>query len=392
MIEDILNHGEMKWAEIADTIGYKYGGDSLRKYFSKNATQAQKNELRSMRMSSEDYLQTEKETQSGDMVKVFDGGEWLRIKDKSDEDILRSIGVDPTIFKLDKSYASSYGDGDKFSIRVNFSPKIDGFDINEYVDMIKREITPVPIEKTLHQQTGVNAVLPLFDMHFGMDGIDYTNLLGSIAGELEWRKPDELVIVLGGDFLHWDSSRGETTAGTKVGTFNQDAVYMATRWLIQLINESNQQANTVRLIAVTGNHDLALTQVLLATLEASTGIEFEGRGESETYGINLGDAPIVFYHGGGQTKNKIKPGDFLKFTHNVHAPQAMKSLATGKPVHWVIGHLHSEKTWTDGVVIHQAPSVYLHSDYEVSNGWVDSQNHTKILYFNDTDLIGEWRV
>ena len=270
MIEDILKHGELKWDGIAEAIGYKYGGDSLRKYFSKNATQAQKNELRSMRMSSEDYLQTKKENQSGDMVKVFDGGEWLRIKDKSDEDILRSIGVDPTIFKLDKSYASSYGDGDKFSIRVNFSPKIDGFDINEYVDMIKREVTPVPIEKTLHRQTGVNAVLPLFDMHFGMDGIDCTNLLGSIAGELEWRKPDELVIVLGGDFLHWGSSRGETTAGTKVGIFNQDAVYMATSWLIQLINEANQQANTVRLIAVTGNHDLALTQVLLATLEAST--------------------------------------------------------------------------------------------------------------------------
>ena len=73
MIEDILKHGEMKWAEIADAIGYKYGGDSLRKYFSKNATQAQKNELRSMRMSSEDYLQTKKENQSGDVVKVFDG-------------------------------------------------------------------------------------------------------------------------------------------------------------------------------------------------------------------------------------------------------------------------------------------------------------------------------
>ena len=27
--------------------------------------------------------------------------------------------------------------------------------------------------------------------------------------------------------------------------FNQDAVYVATRWLIQLINEANQQANTV---------------------------------------------------------------------------------------------------------------------------------------------------
>jgi hypothetical protein len=389
-IAHIMSHPG-SWTDVAKSFedGDTLVPESIRKYWSKNSTVEQKEAFKQARLREEGGMHTTRENQDGVAERVFDGQAFTAMKDKSEEDLLRSVGVDPEKFYVTKSYTTNYNNGDKFSIRVEYAPKIAGFDINEYLDKIKA----APIQKpvfTREARGGINAVLPLYDLHFGMPGVNYDKLAYEIEQYLTLESVHELVIVLGGDVLHVDNSHGTTTAGTKVGEFGTQMVTDATLFLMNLIAVASENVDKLRLISVAGNHDLATTQVMLATIKATTGYEFEGGATVETYGFNLGNVPMVAYHGGGQAKNRIKASDYLKYTHKIHREVAMQSLEMDAPIHWFTGHIHSEKTYVDGVKIHQVPSVAVRSDYEVSNGWVDSDNHTPILLFTEDRELGHY--
>lgn len=391
-IEHLIQHAGA-WKDIPATFddGDYIDPENVRKWFSKNATPEEKQAFKQAKLSTEGGMHTTDTNKDGVVETVFAGNDWLMMKDKSEEDLLRSVGVDPDRFYVTKSRATAYNNGNKFSIRVEYAPKIAGFDINEYLDKIAAAHLEKPIVKT-ESHGGINVVLPLHDLHYGMPGVDYDKLLYEAVQYTQLNAVHEMVVILGGDVLHVDSAAGTTTAGTKVGTFGTQMVVDATRFLINLIAGLEVNVDKLRLISVAGNHDLATTQVLLATLEAATGIKFEGGGTVETFGFNLGNVPMVAYHGGGQAKNRIKAADYLKYMSKIHRKQAMLAIEKDVPAHWFTGHIHSEKVYIDGVKIHQVPSIQVRSDYEVSNGWVDSDNHTPLYLFTNDRELGHFYI
>lgn len=397
MIEDILKHGEMKWAEIADTIGYKYGGDSLRKYFSKNATQAQKNELRSMRMSSEDYLQTKKETQSGDMVKVFDGNSWIETKDKTDEDILRSFGVDPERFYLTKSYATAYGSGDKFSIRAQFEPKITG------------DVSPAELAKTISEEIGVieththddtrelNAVLPLYDIHFNGIDDDYSYITAQTADLVEKFKINHLHVILGGDFYNVTNIAGTTEHGTKVDDVNFSVmVRNGVKFAVELLNTLSPMVNELSVDFVHGNHARSLETAVFTTVQETLKGVFSGIDFSETKDwayTSVSGVPIVSYHGGAGGRQGVKIADYLKFIKSELPDALMESLTTGNEIIVFQGHYHTKVEQLDGLIVKQVPAINKLSSYEKTNGWTDAtMNYVPLVILDNEGEVATWKL
>lgn len=325
-------------------------------------------------------------------VKEIDGEAFTSIKDKGEAELLEFVGLDPDEFaiKHSGSYFNQYAD--KTSLRIAFERREKPFDVDLYLDKVNNyEFTKKPSESVLSVNNSMYAVLPLYDMHFGFaDSSEYFDKIDEIVEELKARPVKELLIILGGDYLHSETAEGITSSGTPIDSIDlMKAVTDATEFILAITSATAKYAYKVKLMAIDGNHDRTSSQIMYHTLNAM-GVDIEYTGEFASY--QLGNVPVVMYHGGGVKKNRLRDTDYLKFIKAEMPDVLMQSLQTGNDIHWFQGHYHTTTEKTDSLYIHQVPAITKTSGWEKSNGFVGSLNGMKMYYFDENKQRGVFNL
>lgn len=345
-------------------------------------------------MLNKSFVTRQKEQPDGRTynVKEIDGEAFTAIKDKGEAELLEFVGLDPDEFAIKQSgsYFNQYAD--KTSLRIAFERREKPFDIDLYLDKVNSyEFTKKPLEKVLSANNNMYAVLPLYDMHFGFaDSAEYFGKIERVVEELQARRVKELLIILGGDYLHSETAEGVTSSGTSIdGIDLMQAVTDATNFITAITSATSNYAGNVKVIAIDGNHDQTSSQIMYHTLNAM-GVDIEYTGEFASY--QLGNVPIVMYHGGGVKKNRLRDTDYLKFIKAEMPDVLIQSLQTGNDIHWFQGHYHTTTEKTDSLYIHQVPAITKTSGWEKSNGFLGSLNGMKIYYFDENKQRGVFNL
>ena len=325
-------------------------------------------------------------------VKEIDGEAFTAIKDKGEAELLEFVGINPDEFTIKQSgsYFNQYAD--KTSLRIAFERREKPFDVDLYLDKVNSyEFTKKPLESVLSANNNMYAVLPLYDMHFGFaDSAEYFGKISEVVDELKARPAKEFLIILGGDYLHSETAEGITSSGTSIDSIDlMQAVTDATNFITAITSATSKYAGNVKVIAIDGNHDQTSSQIMYHTLNAM-GVDIAYTGEFASY--QLGNVPIVMYHGGGVKKNRLRDTDYLKFIKAEMPDVLMQSLQTGNDIHWFQGHYHTTTEKTDSLYIHQVPAITKTSGWEKSNGFVGSLNGMKIYYFDENKQRGVFNL
>lgn len=380
----IDNFGLKPQREMAEHIGKKYA--TVRKRLQKLR------ETGALLNSS--FVQRQKEQPDGRTynVKEIDGEAFTAIKDKGEAELLEFVGLNPDEFAIKQSgsYFNQYAD--KTSLRIAFERREKPFDIDLYLDKVNRyEFNQKSTENVLSTNNDMYAVLPLYDMHFGFaDSAEYFDKIEEVVAELQARPVKELLIILGGDYLHSETADGITSSGTSIDSIDlMQAVTDATNFITAMTNATAAYAGNVKVIAIDGNHDQTSSQIMYHTLNAM-GVDIEYTGEFASY--QLGNVPVVMYHGGGVKKNRLRDTDYLKFIKAEMPDVLIQSLQTGNDIHWFQGHYHTTTEKTDSLYIHQVPAITKTSGWEKSNGFVGSLNGMKIYYFDENRQRGVFNL
>lgn len=380
----IENYGMTPQKEIAEHLGKKEA--TIRK-------RAQRMRETGA-MLNKSFVTRQKEQPDGRTynVKEIDGEAFTAIKDKGEAELLEFVGLNPDEFAIKQSgsYFNQYAD--KTSLRIAFERREKPFDIDLYLDKVNSyEFTQKTLENVLSANNSMYAVLPLYDMHFGFaDSSEYFEKIERVVEELQARSVKELLIILGGDYLHSETAEGITSSGTSIDSIDlMQAVTDATNFISEITFRSMAWADEVKVIAIDGNHDRTSSQIMYHTWNAM-GIDIEYTGEFASY--QLGNVPIVMYHGGGVKKNRLKDTDYLKFIKAEMPNVLMQSLRTGNDIHWFQGHYHTTTEKTDSLYIHQVPAITKTSGWEKSNGFVGSLNGMKIYYFDENKQRGVFNL
>ena len=380
----IENFGLKPQREMAEHVGKKYA--TVRKRIQKlRETGA---------LLNGSFVTRQKEQPDGRTynVKEIDGEAFTAIKDKGEAELLEFVGLDPDEFAIKQSgsYFNQYAD--KTSIRIAFERREKPFDIDLYLDKVNNyEFKQNATESFLSANNDMYAVLPLYDMHFGFaDSAEYFEKIDEVVEELKARPVKELLIILGGDYLHSETAEGITSSGTSIDSIDlMEAVTDATNFITEITGIASGYAGKVKVMAIDGNHDRTSSQIMYHTLNAM-GVDIEYTGEFASY--QLGNVPVVMYHGGGVKKNRLRDTDYLKFIKSEMPDVLIQSLKTGNDIHWFQGHYHTTTEKTDSLYIHQVPAITKTSGWEKSNGFVGSLNGMKIYYFDENRQRGVFNL
>jgi hypothetical protein len=167
-------------------------------------------------------------------------------------------------------------------------------------------------------------------------------------------RPEEIIVPVGSDFLHVDTSKGTTTVGTQMdvdGTPQE--ILVSACYLLQDWVNTVRQVAPVRLILMSGNHDRLTGVALLMYLEAlysnCSDVTVETQRTPRSY-VTYGNNLIGFVHGDGANKTQDLAGLMAQENASKWGSCPHRTVYTG--------HLHFELTETTyGVTRRQLPSL-----------------------------------
>lgn len=203
----------------------------------------------------------------------------------------------------------------------------------------------------------------------------------------EYRYPvAKRVIAVLGDYFHFDTPNGTTTAGTILDRDSrlQNMIEKGTEVLIEIIDYSTRTADT-EVILVPGNHDTTLTWALQRILQAHYrdhgGVTIDGNYTTRKY-LQWGSTLLGYTH--GDKGRKQLPG--------LMAIEAREAWGTSAYQEFHTGHFHTlaEKAQTiDGVLVRTAPAVCPPDDWHAEHGFVGSLRAMESFFYHSSwGLVG----
>lgn len=196
------------------------------------------------------------------------------------------------------------------------------------------------------------------------------------------------MIVLLGDYWHFDTPEGTTTGGTPLDRDSriQNMIEQGTDVLMQIIDRSAAAVNT-EVLVVPGNHDTTLSwatqRILQAHYRQDERVMIDGRYTTRKYS-RWGSTLLGFTH--GDKARKRLPG--------LMAIEAREDWAASVYREFHTGHFHTieEKVQTiDGVLVRTAPALCPPDDWHAEHGFLGSLRAMEsFLYHSDGGLIGSF--
>ena len=260
--------------------------------------------------------------------------------------------------------------------------------VDKLFDGLKtKNVVPVKVSPSWYARNGKALIVPIADMHYGLlataktNGNEYNmrlaedllySTISQIKERVAGRKFEEIVFVIGNDFLNSDNIQGTTTRGTPQDneTFWYEFFDKAIELLVTGIN-SLLEISKVRVYNVISNHDHHSMYAMMRVLEAA----FAGN-KNVTFEVST--QPRQFY-----TFGKTVVG----LTHDMKIAQGLELMTTeakakwteSKHFVWLLAHLHTEMQYErKGLVeMYRLPTFSGYSRWSNGQGFVTLEHKTQ---------------
>lgn len=304
---------------------------------------------------------------------------------KDSEYILKAHGFDPSHFELLGAKHSvwnvSAGNNPNktlYSSKVSVKPKVNGFNIDKFVELASRNTVEVHIERP-KVTTNNLLTLPFVDLHYGVNHLaEYQEKLDDTLEIIKSKKWDTIYIPIGNDGLHVNSHKNTTANGTLIESVDLDkAVDDFYTFYTIILNTSLEFSKNVVVDYVHGNHDADLTWMLVKIL-------------AKKY-------PQIKWDTSMEVKKFFKWKNILLI--NLHGDKSLqrvsKTLLTeyrdlvvgASTVEIYSGHLHHEKVVDEfGIVKRTLPTSAKTDSWHRSMGFEGSVSHSQIFEYTPDKL------
>ena len=300
----------------------------------------------------------------------------------TDEELLKLHGFDPEIFKL-KSITSNewttpiagstYYNYQSKIVAVRKEPEITAEDIKKVFESIQ----PREIELSSEEIPKEYLLIPLADMHFGLNSfLDYEQLQKEIADRIINRY-EEILITFHGDYFHVDNFQNTTEKGTRVEDIDfEKSIEDGLDFISPLLELALKNSPSVKVAYLKGNHAPSVDfMFLLALTRLYPQIEFDKKIEEFKH-VWLGQHSIFLHHG-----DKVKSPTKL---HQIMVSKFRKEWGESKSCYLITGHLHHEKSMSfAGITWYQLQSPSKSTKYEEDNGFNTSESGQMLFEFTE---------
>lgn len=336
-----------------------------------------------------------KETYSENKIEVIDMIKLDPTKQHTPEDILRAGGLDPETHTLVKYQLSQAGvetvSGStlsRFRATITAKPKVEEkkyISEEEFLENLVSRLTPDLIVTPEYKEDilrGTSAFeLMITDTHIGST-VSTDSLMNKCAEAL-WQVQNDarygrVVLVFGGDIIHFDTHTKTTTAGTQMESSDDiyDMADKATAVVVSVIKMFADMTNiNVDVVWVQGNHS-RVTEYMVFQLVKERLREYKYIRWDIDKTIRK-----AFLH--GNTLIGVYHGDMPKQTRFDWLPSEFKHLwsqADYFEIHG--GHYHNETTTTKGIMVHRTNTTIKPTDgYE-----------RKLGYFNNREVVTGYTI
>jgi hypothetical protein len=272
-------------------------------------------------------------------------------------------------------------------------------DLERFAQALSERTRPAPLMAAPQQcETGLQAVYPIFDPHFGMyawapetgQNYDLSTAFDRLAAGMDRLVSSappaaQGVIVNGGDWFHMDDSTNETPESRNRldvdGRFEKvfDVGCLA---LVHCVDRALERHGHVTLYNVPGNHDPHLTPVMGAVIQAHY------RNEPRVTVVR--SPQLCQYHRFGKTLlglhhgHKIKPVDLpLQM-----ATDCREDWSETEFHHWLTGHIHHKSVHEiGGVTVESFRTIASKDAWHASKGYKGGQELNAIVHhFEDGEI------
>lgn len=251
----------------------------------------------------------------------------------------------------------------------NLERLIEAAKVQEKVEYIE------PIKKDTN--TGRMLEIPLFDMHFGINDLNYYfETLTDILNLIELKHWECIQFIVGQDLFHNDDFRGRTTKGTQIQQVDIEQAYKDSRtFYFNLIKKAIECSDSVEIHYSQGNHDETVSWFFFQLLKQA----FDGQASFDDSReprkcIHWNNIFIGYGH---CDDGRTSPKD-IRCQFTIEFPIEFAHSQT-REVH--LGHLHTEFKDGDesGVVIRRLSTKNQTDSWHNKNGYVG--NHKRFMLF-----------
>lgn len=262
-------------------------------------------------------------------------------------------------------------------IQAWIKQKAGDMDPEEFLNAIKDNVEPFKYVKPLTKESNRMLEIPLFDMHWGLQFMDtYNPALNEILELIFERHWDKIVIPFGQDFFHNDSIvNGTTTKGTIIEKVDMPrAVKEGKQFMYSIIDASISNANEVKVIYSSGNHDRSVSWMFIQVLLERYGKNIVDDSLDYRKVISYGKNSVMVTHGDSKqaTPKNLAQIFPIKFPEEF-------SKACVREVH--SGHLHREgEADIHGVMVRRLSSGSTTDEWSDREDYVGS--HKRFMVFD----------
>ncbi|WP_373757823.1 hypothetical protein [Jeotgalibaca porci] len=299
----------------------------------------------------------------------------------SEDELLALHGLDPDQFRIvtgdSNHWTVNTKEEEKLNMqhKIKWKPKDQVLTPQDIVDIIGT-IEPTEVEMLVDEIPQQYLLIPLFDMHFGPNTYDsYSQLLKRIV-DIVQNTYEEILIIVGGDYLHVDNLNNTTAKGTQLEDMDfPQMVKDGVQFLKDIIKVCLVNSPNVRLSFLPGNHAPSNDYILTWGVSESFQ-DLEADVELDHFKQAwLGPHSIFMHHG-----DKIKNGKRLL---EVMVSKFAKEWGQSTSRYLITGHKHHELPLAFGGLTHyQVMSPSDLGDYDKDNGYIDSESGLMLLEFD----------
>lgn len=379
---------DISWKEINDLLNLGLNPDTIRKgtFFLPEYSDYIKSKLEDRESVQEVYKYKEATEILGDGSQKSDKLISMSLEQSKDVNyLLKAHGFDVNEWELVSARNNIWNTNSKsqgvqtlFSSKITVKPKVTGFNIEKFIESVKKEIKPITIVSPTTSEKKLLEI-PLFDMHFGIADLNYyEDTYKEILHKIHSRKWDTILFVIGQDLLHNDGFEGKTTSGTVIEQVNMEKAWDdAFQFYSNLITEALMNSKHVKGIYSAGNHDRGISFGFVKSLEQKfPQAEFDSGIKHRKHFV-WNDVALFFTHG-DKGHNRMTR-NFLD--------EYGKIIANAKIVEIHSGHLHAEKSKDDfGVVVRTLSTRAKTDQWHYDQGFIGAEKRFQLFEYSQDSL------
>lgn len=299
------------------------------------------------------------------------------------DELLEIHALDPNEFQVKTTISNEWSmtnaEGEQyfnFQSKIVAEPRVQEI-TPEFIASLFGNVPPQDIPLNLDEVPATYLLIPLSDLHWGLNYAEDYELLKSEIKDRIITGHTEILFVLNGDYFHVDNFVNTTERGTRVDDVDfERATQDAYSFIVDLLKCALENSPNVKLSYLPGNHSPSIDYMFTFGIkQLFPQVEVDDAIDHFKHSW-LGEHSIFLHHG-----DKRKASAKLL---EVIVSKFAKEWGESKSRYLITGHLHHEKSLSNaGLTHYQVSSPSKNTNYEKDNGFNTSESGQMLFEFDD---------